>query len=324
MADDSTSGTLDTAAPGRLMPAVVIPSLGGPLLDRCVAAVTSLDPAPERIVVVLSAGGKEPNDAGRVDLMRFDRRLGFAEAVNAGISRCADTADEIAVLNDDATPEPHWLVTLCKALQHDSRLAAVQGTVTDPTGVTVDGRGIVFDDTALPVQVDRGHPAEPEPSGRRQLTAVSGTAALLRTSALMDAALPDGSVFDSTFGCYHEDLDLGLRLCRLGWTACWVPGAPVRHRGSATGRALGWRHPWWVLRNRWKAVAGNLAPRAFAHLLPVMLRGEARAVRTLARTNLRSLPAAAAVLAALPWVITNSLRRTSPGERLGELPEIGS
>ncbi len=75
---------------------------------------------------------------------------------------------------------------------------------------------------------------------------------------------------------------------RLGWGAAWVPGAWASHVGSATGHRLGWRHPWWVLTNRWRALAGNLTATAVLAALPTLLRGEIRAVRTLARGNPQS------------------------------------
>jgi hypothetical protein len=94
----------------------------------------------------------------------------------------------------------------------------------------------------------------------------------------------------------------------------------VSHLGSATGTSFGWRHPWWVLANRWRALAGNLSPRALLRAMPRLLRGELRAVRTLARRNPRALPVAVAVGCALPMLIAGSWRRDTPGARLTALP----
>jgi len=303
------------------MTAVVIPTLGGRHLAHCLAAVGELDPAPRRTVVVLSGGASSPLRPPAVEFLTVDARLGFAAAVNLGIDHLGDDADRVAVVNDDAFPAPGWLAPLEAALDADPALAAVQGTVTDAIGVVVDGRGIALDELGLPVQVDRGASPEPEPRHRQHRIAVSGTASLYRARALRDAALADGAVFDPRFGSYHEDLDLGLRLMRLGWRAAWVPGAWASHVGSATGRRQGWRHPWWVLTNRWRALAGNLSAAAVVGALPVLLRGELRAGRTLYRDNPRALPAATTALICLPWLVVRALRRPSPGHRLTALPE---
>jgi GT2 family glycosyltransferase len=299
----------------------LIPSLGAPHLERCLEAAAALDPAPDQMVLVLSGGADAPSVSGDVGIQRFRKRLGFAAAVNAGFSSLSADLDAVAVLNDDATPEPGWLGVLTNALDREPKLASVQGTVTDASGATIDGRGIALDRTGLPVQIDRGLDTD-EDTGESPVLAVSGTAGLYRTAALRHAATARFPVFDQRFGSYHEDFDLGLRLNRLGWRSKWVGGALCRHLGSVSGSSLKWRHPWWILANRWRALAGNLSAPALLGALPRLLRGELRAVRTLMRTNTRSLPIAAAVAAAAPLLVARGWLRRTPGPRFRSLSEI--
>jgi GT2 family glycosyltransferase len=140
--------------------------------------------------------------------------------------------------------------------------------------------------------------------------------------ALREAALNGTGIFDPRFDCYHEDLDVGLRLHRLGWRARWIGGARTIHLGSASGASLRWRHPWWMLVNRWRALAGNLSPFALLAAIPCLLRGELRAVRTLSRNNWRALPVAAAVTCLLPVLVASGWLRQSPGARLPAIPEV--
>ncbi len=301
---------------------VVVPSIGSPSLTDCLDAVLAQSLPPERVVAVLSGPASRRPVPGPVLAIRRDRRLGFAAAVNAALADLPDPTTAVALVNDDVLLDRRWLERLDAALAADPGLGSVQGTLTDGGDpARVDGRGIRFDRWGLPVQVDRGLPGVPEPARAAPLAATSATAALYRRAALDAVRLADGSLLDVAFGSYHEDLDLGLRLGRLGWRASWVPGVPSRHGGSLSGRRLRWRHPWWVLANRWRAVAGNLTAFGVLRALPRLARGEVRAVRTLARSNLRTLPVAGVAAAAIPVIALRALARPTPGPRLDRLPE---
>ena len=303
--------------------ALVIPSLGGPYLRDCLQSVAALDPPPAEVVLVLSGSAAPPAEAGGFRVQREDRRLGYAAAVNLGLGSLSEDTEAVAVLNDDALPAPQWLGAVTRAFERRPDAAAVQGTVVSADGSRVDGRGIAFDRWGLPVQVDRDRPFADD-HGERPLVAVSGTACVFRLQALRQIALGNGQVFDETFDCYHEDLDVGLRLRRSGWSAAWMGGAPVRHLGSASGGRFAWRHPWWLLANRWRALAGNLTPGATLRETPRLLRGDLRAVNTLARRNPRAVLTGAAVLASLPFIIIDGWLRSTPGPRLGAIPETAS
>ena len=303
--------------------ALVIPSLGGPHLRDCLRSVAALEPRPHEVVLVLSGREASPAEGEGYRVERRDRRLGYAAAVNLGMDCLGEDTEIVAVLNDDALPAPHWLGILTRAFDQRPDVAAVQGTVVSADGTRIDGRGIAFDRWGLPVQVDRGRSLADD-WGDRQLLAVSGTACAYRLRALSRIALANGQVFDESFDCYHEDLDAGLRLRRGGWSAVWTGGAPVRHLGSASGARFAWRHPWWLLANRWRALAGNLTPGATLRSTPRLLRGDLRAVKTLVRGNPRTVPTAAAALAFLPFIVIGGWLRSSPGPRLQAIPEAAS
>lgn len=298
--------------------AVIVPSLGAPSLQACLDALN--DQGAAQIVVVCSGAASPPAPRAGVEVVECARRLGFAAAVERGLTEVRPEVRRIALVNDDATPQEGWLATLEAALEEDPELVAVQGTVTDGGGLAVDGRGIALDRWGLPVQLDHGLRAGTEDGPPRPVLAVSATAALFDRAALDAVRLPGGAVLDPRFGAYHEDLDLGLRLLRAGGRAAWVPGARCHHLGSTTGAGFPWHHPWWLLANRWRALAGNLDARSLIAALPRLARGEVRAVRTLARTNPRALVVAKAVIVALPWLIAAGLARGSVGPRLDSLP----
>lgn len=301
--------------------AVVIPSLGNPSLVPCLAALSAQSLRPDRIIVVLSGGALPLETGSETEWIVNDQRLGFAAAVNRGLRKIGDSAGFIALLNDDAVPSPQWLETLVKALETRDDLGAVQGTVTTSENPPlVDGRGLGLTHFGLPVQLERGAPADDTDREIEEHIGVSATAALFRSSALKAAQLNDGSVFDEAFDSYHEDTDLALRLGRIGKRSAWVPGALCCHLGSASGGKRSWRHPWWILSNRWRVLAGNLTPVAFVLAFPRLIRGEVRAVRTLSRSNPRTFLIAPLIAAMLPLFKVQGWLRQTPGPRLKELP----
>lgn len=281
-----------------------------------------MHPKPSDLVLILSGGAVAPDGAAWYRVSRHPSRLGFAAAVNRGLAGLGEDIEAVAVLNDDAVVAPAWLSSLTAVLEHRPEVGAVQGTIVNGDGSSIDGRGIEFDPWGLPVQIDRGKPFTHD-RGERPRVAVSGTACVYRMDALRRAALRGSAVFDETFDSYHEDLDLGLRMRRTGRTAMWTSeGPPVRHIGSASGSRFSWRHPWWVLTNRWRVLAGNLTPGALVRAMPRLLRGELRAVNTLARSNRRTLPVAGATTASMPWMILYGWIRSTSGPRLAAIPGI--
>ena len=180
-------------------------------------------------------------------LVTFSRNLGFAGAANEGIARTRSPF--VLLLNNDAVLAPDYIARLAARLAFDDRLAAVQGLVLTGDGRRVDTAGLDWNGRGEAVPVLAG--ASPDDAGKDvfEVSGVSATATLYRRAALQ-AAAPDGEVFDSTFFAYYEDVDLSLRLARGGWRFACDPAARCRHEGSRTGRRTPARRALWTARNR--------------------------------------------------------------------------
>jgi len=268
--------------------AVIIPSLGAPSLLPCLKTLLEMENRPRQIVLVLSACAEEIKIPEGIDVLRFGKRLGFAPAVNRGMEILEENIEAVALLNDDAIPGPGWPEILTEVLADTSDCAAVQGSVLDGKGSRLDGRGIGFDAFGLPIQLDRGDVWNEEESGRKKIPGVSATAAVYRRKALEAVRLKDGGILDERFGSYHEDVDLALRLHRLGYSSCWQ---------------------------------SNFKPGSLLKMSPRMLRGDLRALRILLRRNPFAIPAGITFGFALPFLCLCGLLRRSPGPRLRFFPE---
>ncbi|MFN4295101.1 MAG: glycosyltransferase family 2 protein, partial [Thermoflexales bacterium] len=169
-----------------------------------------------------------------VRVIRNESNLGFAAACNQGIR--AVGAPFVALLNDDAQPEPQWLEALMRAMREPQALVAgVQPArvgacaslmlFADRPGV-VQSAGVAVDRAAIAWERLRGYPADcAEAQQPREVFGASGGACLYRRAMLDEVGL-----FDEDFFAYLEDLDLAWRAQWAGWEAVYAPQARVLHR----------------------------------------------------------------------------------------------
>jgi len=211
-------------------------------------------------------------------LVTFSRNLGFAGAANEGIARTRSPF--VLLLNNDAVLAPDYIARLAARLAFDERLGAVQGLVLTGDGRRVDTAGLDWNGRGEAVPVLAG--ASPEDAGEDvfEVSGVSATATLYRRAALQ-AAAPDGEVFDRTFFAYYEDVDLSLRLARAGWRFACDPAARGRHEGARTGRRTPARRALWTARNRWRTLFRNFDSRLLARSFFPLLRADLAHVRQL-------------------------------------------
>lgn len=159
---------------------------------------------------------------------RMTENLGFAGGVAAAIPLV--TTRFMALLNDDAVPDPDWLEQLLLAAEDDDRAAAwtcLMVLADDPAAV--NNLGTELNDAWYGVDVAAGEPVASVPDRIGDVFGFCGGAALLRT----DAVRAVGG-FPAEFFLYYEDLDTSWRLRRAGWAIRSVPRSRVVHRHAAT------------------------------------------------------------------------------------------
>jgi hypothetical protein len=210
-------------------------------------------------------GSAELAEGAGARVLRMDRNLGFAAAVNRGIE--AAGTEWVAILNNDVTLEPDWLATLLEAAALDDDIWFATGKILQAANhQLVDG---TFDEISRGGCASRcgsGKPDGPAWNQARRIRVAPMTAAIFRRQLFSDLG-----GLDETFGSYMEDVDFGLRCALAGRGGLFVPSAVAYHRGSAT---LGeWNNDtvWRIARNQvllsakhfrgqpwWPIVAGQL------------------------------------------------------------------
>jgi len=221
----------------------------------------------EEIIVVDNASTDDSADLAEragAKVLRLERNLGFAPAVNRGIE--AAGSSWVAILNNDVTLHPGWLENLLGPAASEETWFATGKILQAANPNMVDG---TFDEVSRGGCASRcgsGKPDGPAWNQPRRIRFAPMTAAIFRRQLFGDLG-----GLDETFGSYMEDVDFGLRCAMAGREGLYVPSAVAYHRGSAT--LGGWSKDtvWRIARNqvllaakyyygqpRWPIVAGQV------------------------------------------------------------------
>ena len=249
---------------------VIVTWNGREHLDACLTAVSAQqDVSTETILVDNgSTDGSVEHVRSRypwVTLLPLTENRGFAAGTNAGVREARGRY--VALLNNDTIPDPRWLRTLLDGVDESGPFLLATSLIVymhDPQLVDSAGDGLLRAGGAFKRHHGEGVDAVREPA---EVFGVCGAACLMPRRVFEEL-----HGFDEDFFVSHEDVDLSYRARLLGYRCRYVPGAVVRHRGSATigqlsafGVFHGQRNLEWVFI---KCTPGPLLLRTLpAHLL---------------------------------------------------------
>lgn len=205
----------------------------GDLLARCLAAVERQHRRPEHIVVVDNGSTDESLQQAasalrHVQLIRLPQNVGFARANNIA-AEAAHRFEGLALLNQDAFPEPGWLEALAEAAERDPTAAAFASQIRLASAPEyLDGAGDSYHVSGRAWRNGHGALAANWPT-IDNVFAPCAAAALYRREAFDEVG-----GFDEDYFCYFEDVDLGFRLRLRGYRSIYVHSAIVRHVSSAS------------------------------------------------------------------------------------------
>lgn len=246
---------------------IVIPTLGGDHLRRCLAALERQEDDSFEIVVVDNGSGARGDHPG-VRVVELPDNRGFAGAANAGAA--AARGEYLVFLNDDTEADPDWLAELVACAERHPAAASIASKVLrhdDPT--VVDGAG---DSMTRSLKAFRRGAGERDGGGydrEEQVFSASGTACLWRSRAFH--ALGG---FDESFFAYYEDVDLGFRARNAGYECWYAPRAVVRHVGGVTSRRVARADATYSMPNRWATTIKNAPSEWLLRNAGVIVFGE--------------------------------------------------
>ena len=162
-----------------------------------------------------------------VRIVALKDNRGFAAANNVAL-RMVET-EFVALLNNDAVPDPLWLKSLVEALEDHPQagMAASKMLLYDKREV-IDRAGDGYTRAGAALLRGRGLSAESH-RVREWVFGACAAAALYRTAMLRDIGF-----FDEDFFLLYEDVDLSFRAQLKGYKCLYVPEAIVYHKSSAS------------------------------------------------------------------------------------------
>ena len=164
----------------------------------------------------------------QIDVIANGRNLGFAAGCNVGMKRAvAENFEYVLLVNNDTICDPGMLRELLKQADESSqsRNCFSEDLLLQTAGCDlVGGRNVQFW-TGLAKHVDLRAIDTGKYDVPRDLDWATGCVMLLSCEALRVAGLFDEQIFGN-----GEDVDLSLRLRKLGYVVRYAPAAKVWHK----------------------------------------------------------------------------------------------
>lgn len=208
-------------------------------LLRCLTGVGQLQYAEFEIVVVADSHAAEMLRstpwADTIKIIPFDTE-NISAARNTGIASAA--GEVLAFIDDDAVPEPAWLIHLIAAFD-DAEVSAAGGFVRGRNGISFQWKARHLDrfGESHPIRLQDDRPVVLyAPEG--QAIKTEGTNMAFRREVL--AGLGG---FDPAFRFYLDESDTNMRLARAGHATALVPLAQVHHGFAPSNRRRSDRVP---------------------------------------------------------------------------------
>lgn len=214
---------------------IVIPVLNrAALTKQCLEAVLAAPPEEAELEVVVVDDGSSDSThellahyGAGVHVVRHEKSEGFAIACNDGAA--AASGEWLVFLNNDTIPQAGWLDALLRYASGHSGMGLVGAKLLFPNG-RIQHAGVVFGGDRLPHHIYAGFPSDhPAVNKSREFQAVTAACALIRRELFEEVG-----AFDAAFVNGYEDVDLCLRLRRLGYQVHYCHDSVVSHLESAT------------------------------------------------------------------------------------------
>jgi len=224
-----SGGVAHFSTPQDPIVSVIIVTTGeAPYLLGCLRALAAnTQDVPFEVIVV--ANGLEASALDRlsfgatgVNVVRSLVNRGFAGGCNLGVR--AARGVYLALLNDDAEPQPGWLTPLIETAAIPG-VGGVGGRVLHADGTLQEAGSVIWSDGST-IGVGRDLPGDTVSLRFRRRVDYCGLLAFVTRRETWNELQ---GLDESYFPAYYEDVDFCLKIAELGGIVLYEPRAVVRH-----------------------------------------------------------------------------------------------
>ncbi len=205
----------------------------------------------EVIVVDNNSYDKTPEELKKINYQNFNyfrmnKNLGFAKACNVGVEKA--NGQYLIFLNNDTYVFKNSLKILLESISSNDTIGIVGAKLLYPD-YTIQHAGMALDSDYHFIHIYRGYPSEhPLVNDARSFQAVTGACFIIKKS---DFLLLNG--FNENYFNGYEDVDLCLRIIRLGKKVIYQPKSVLIHYESVSeGRHLTQEKAHELFKEKWK------------------------------------------------------------------------
>lgn len=231
-----------------------------------------LDWPQERLEIVVVENASGDDSAARlragaphVTLIVSKTNDGFAGGCNKGVA--ASSGEYIALLNNDARPDPGWIRAAVARFEESPAVGAVASKVLDWEGRLVDYIGSAMTWYGMGYKPLTGELPPRVPDAPADVLFGTGSAMFIRRSAFDEVG-----GFDERYFMFFEDVDLGWRLNLRGWRFVYEPASLAFHKHHASMSSFGsFKETYLLERNALYTLYKNADDALLAEALPAAM-----------------------------------------------------
>ncbi len=252
------------------MISMVIPNYNGKkLLAKCLKSIYKNTNLPKEVVIVDNGstdGSVEflEENYPKIKIINNSKNFGFAKAVNQGIEISRNKY--VAVINNDISLDKNWFKTIKSQIRkrNNKNVACWCGKILTANGKKIESKGLDFWICGKATNIENGKDyIKNNKEVPKYVFGASGAAAVYEKRAVKKAGL-----FDEDFFAYQEDVDLSLRLQKMGFKTLYVPKAICFHLGGATSDKMGNFRQRMVFKNWIYIIIKNYSFKTILRYLP--------------------------------------------------------